>query len=217
MILGLLLGKKYTRKQVTGVLLLTTGIFVAMLDGFKKAAEKNNNDADTKQVQDPEHKDGSRYIIGMFILLACSIIGSLQGLAAENLYQAYGKRWREWLFYSHALALPLFLPAIKDISREFMTLARAEPRLYLDMGGYNLSISFGMGYLILNAFTQYFCVRGVNQLAGTVSALAVTVALTVRKCVSMILSIYIFGNPITQSLILGTCLVFTGASLYASK
>lgn len=220
MLLGLILGKRYSRKQIIGVLVLTMGILVAMMEGFFKSKNKKEEPIPKTSEADGKNlilsKDSTRYVIGLFILLACSIIGSLQGLAAENLYLKYGKRWREWLFFSHALAIPLFMPAIKDIYKEFVVVANSEPRVLIGMAGLEMSISYRMCYLILNALTQYVCVRGVNQLAGSVSALAVTVALTVRKCISMILSIYIFGNPLTLSLFIGTCFVFGGASLYAS-
>ena len=44
--------------------------------------------------------------------------------------------------------------------------------------------------------------------------LTVNVALTVRKCASLLLSIWVFGNTFTPPHWLGACLVFGGAMLY---
>ncbi|KAA8573662.1 hypothetical protein EYC84_005243 [Monilinia fructicola] len=45
----------------------------------------------------------------------------------------------------------------------------------------------------MNVLTQYACIRGVNLLAAASSALTVTIVLNVRKLISLLLSIWLFG------------------------
>ncbi|KAL1980891.1 hypothetical protein VTN96DRAFT_3348 [Rasamsonia emersonii] len=69
-------------------------------------------------------------------------------------------------------------------------------------------------YLLLNAITQYLCIRGVYLLAAKSSSLTVTIVLNIRKLVSLLLSIYLFGNSLAMGVSVGAGLVFLGGALY---
>ncbi|PGH08019.1 solute carrier family 35 (UDP-xylose/UDP-N-acetylglucosamine transporter), member B4 [Blastomyces parvus] len=69
-------------------------------------------------------------------------------------------------------------------------------------------------YLILNGLTQYVCIRGVHLLSAKSSSLTVTVVLNIRKLVSLILSVYVFGNVLVAGVLVGAVLVFAGGGLY---
>ncbi|QSS60309.1 NST UDP-N-acetylglucosamine transporter [Histoplasma capsulatum] len=69
-------------------------------------------------------------------------------------------------------------------------------------------------YLILNGLTQYVCIRGVHLLSANSSSLTVTVVLNIRKLVSLILSVYVFGNVLVSGVLIGAVLVFAGGGLY---
>lgn len=69
-------------------------------------------------------------------------------------------------------------------------------------------------YLLLNALTQYWCIRGVHRLSAISSSLTVTVVLNIRKLVSLLLSIQIFGNAPTHGVLVGALLVFLGGIIY---
>ena len=60
--------------------------------------------------------------------------------------------------------------------------------------------------------TPCSCVSGVYHLQSVSDPLTVNVALTVRKCASLLLSIWVFGNTFTPFHVAGAALVF-GASL----
>lgn len=62
--------------------------------------------------------------------------------------------------------------------------------------------------LILNVVTQLVCVSGVHRLTSRVSSLTVTLVLTVRKAVSLVLSIVVLNNGAG-----GDWRMWTGASL----
>ncbi|KKZ62972.1 hypothetical protein EMCG_02683 [[Emmonsia] crescens] len=69
-------------------------------------------------------------------------------------------------------------------------------------------------YLIFNGLTQYVCIRGVHLLSAKSSSLTVTVVLNIRKLVSLILSVYVFGNVLVGGVLVGAVLVFAGGGLY---
>lgn len=69
-------------------------------------------------------------------------------------------------------------------------------------------------YLVMNVLTQYACIRGVNLLASASSALTVTIVLNVRKLVSLLLSIWLFGNRLAPGTLVGAFIVFFAGGMY---
>lgn len=67
---------------------------------------------------------------------------------------------------------------------------------------------------MLNALTQYLCIRGVNLLAAQTSALGVTIVLNLRKLVSLFISIWVFGNTLPAGVVVGAAVVFGSAGLW---
>ncbi len=148
------------------------------------------------------------------------------GLYTEETYKQYGPHWKENLFYSHLLALPLFLPFLPSMRRQFLKLAASPP---LGLPNYDsmtqLPEEFRKGldtvyipsqlvYLVMNVLTQYACIRGVNLLASASSALTVTIVLNVRKLVSLLLSIWLFGNRLAPGTLIGAFIVFFSGGMY---
>ncbi|EER28688.1 hypothetical protein CPC735_039520 [Coccidioides posadasii C735 delta SOWgp] len=72
-----------------------------------------------------------------------------------------------------------------------------------------------MIYLLLNALTQYLCIRGVYLLSAKSSSLTVTIVLNIRKLVSLILSVYLFGNHLSAGVMAGAGIVFLAGGIYA--
>lgn len=148
------------------------------------------------------------------------------GLYTEETYREYGPHWKENLFYSHLLALPLFTPFLPSMYRQFLKLAASPP---LGLPAYDsithLPVEFQKGleaihlpsqlvYLVMNVLTQYACIRGVNLLAAAASALTVTIVLNVRKLVSLLLSIWLFGNRLAPGTLIGAFIVFFAGGMY---
>lgn len=151
------------------------------------------------------------------------------GLYTEETYRAYGPHWKENLFYSHLLSLPLFIPFMPSMWRQFNKLAGSEP-LPLPIAALfgidqlpddiqrsidRVYIPSQLFYLIMNVLTQYACIRGVNLLAAASTALTVTIVLNIRKLVSLLLSIWLFGNQLASGTLLGACIVFFAGGLYS--
>lgn len=151
------------------------------------------------------------------------------GLYTEETYRIYGPQWKENLFYSHLLSLPLFLPFLPSLTRQFMKLANSAPlSLPVPSPDDYSSVSLGLQqvleaihipsqlfYLVLNVLTQYACIRGVNLLAAASSALTVTIVLNIRKLVSLLLSIWLFGNRLAFGTLVGAVIVFFAGGLYS--
>lgn len=72
-----------------------------------------------------------------------------------------------------------------------------------------------LAYLVTNVVTQYACIRGVNLLAAVSSALTVTIVLNIRKLVSLLLSIWLFGNRLAVGTLVGAIIVFGAGGLYS--
>ncbi len=81
-------------------------------------------------------------------------------------------------------------------------------------------ISFRMSALwaiALNLLSQLVCVTGVYQMTSSSSSLTTTLAITVRKFVSLILSIVYFGHHFGGLHWTGAVLVFLGALTYVTS
>ncbi|KAI0722014.1 UAA transporter [Cerioporus squamosus] len=84
-----------------------------------------------------------------------------------------------------------------------------------------LEIPSGYIPLALTTLTSLVCVAGVNRLTARVSSLTVTLVLVVRKAVSMVVSVFLFGAKgggeiDTGMLWAGAALVFLGTMGYAT-
>ncbi|KAF8467706.1 UAA transporter family-domain-containing protein [Kalaharituber pfeilii] len=210
MLIGCLFGKRYSRLQVFSVLILSIGIVISALGDAKS---KNGTES-----------SGTQFVAGLSILFIAQVLSAFMGLYVEATYAKYGSNWREGLFYTHALALFLFLPFSKGISSQFNALLNSPPLPIKEWASYaslplplfisGIRIPRQLFYLVLNSLTQYLCIRGVNILGSVSSALTVTIVLNIRKLVSLLLSIWLFGNELHVQVLLGATVVFGGGFLY---
>jgi solute carrier family 35 (UDP-xylose/UDP-N-acetylglucosamine transporter), member B4 len=166
---------------------------------------------------------------GLVILFVAQSLSAVMGIYTEETYRTYGPHWRENLFYSHLLSLPLFLPFTASLVTQFKKLATSAPlgwpqdstRLLPQVGQHGQDLVGGIhvpiqvAYLMANVLTQYACIRGVNLLAAVSSALTVTIVLNIRKLVSLLLSIWLFGNRLAPGTLVGAVVVFGAGALYS--
>lgn len=182
-----------------------------------------------KKKNTEESPDVLPFSTGLGILFIAQILSALMGLYTEETYKIYGPYWRENLFYSHLLGLPLFIPFLPSMNQQFLKLA-ASPPLRISKGiffsnpqveshleQHSFYIPSQLVYLFMNVLTQYACVRGVNLLAAVASALTVTLILNIRKLVSLLLSIWLFGNILSLGTLIGACIVFFAGGLYGME
>lgn len=233
MIAGFMYGKRYPRVQVTAVLLLTVGVVLA---AWSDAQTKDATGArENAQDEGGSGSSTSSFTIGLAILFTAQVMSAIMGIYTEETYRKYGPQWQENLFYSHILSLPLFIPFMPSLYRQFTKLAASEPLTLMtpfgsligNAGDNNpplaqlqknleqIRVPSQLVYLVLNVLTQYACIRGVNLLAAASSALTVTIVLNIRKLVSLLLSIWLFGNRLAPGTLAGAVVVFGSGALYS--
>lgn len=156
--------------------------------------------------------------MGLVILFVAQALSAIMGLYTEATYAKYGPQWKENLFYSHVLSLPLFLPFATTIYASFKDMLHSEPfslPAFINADRSTIAVPSQVVYLATNIICQYACIRGVNLLAAVSSALTVTIVLNIRKLVSLLLSIWLFGNSLPIGTILGAVVVFGSGALYS--
>ncbi|KAH0171354.1 UAA transporter, partial [Aureobasidium melanogenum] len=203
MLAGALQGKRYTWLQVSSVVILTLGVLVSAFadaDSKGKSVETNSTDLSS----------------GLLILLAAQILSAYMGVYVQDTYATHGSHWRENLFYSHFLSLPLFLPLAGTLRRQYVALSATPPLSIPDSLPVlkSANLPSGIIYLLLNSLTQLACITGVNLLSAQASAVTVTIVLNVRKLVSFVASTILFGHSLSGTMCLGAGLVFGAGALY---
>lgn len=109
------------------------------------------------------------------------------------------------------LTLPAFFLLYKDITANIISYNQSQP---YDLILFSLPIMWL--YLIGNTLTQYVCISSVFVLTTECASLTVTLVLTLRKFVSLIISIIYFQNPFTIWHWIGTILVFYGTLMFTN-
>ena len=200
----------------------------------------NNGQGRTKST--PSTRIDSEFFLGLIILAVAQLLSAIMGLYTELTYSKYGRHWHENLFYQHFLSIPMFFPFFPSLFEQFEKLVDSEPiqfwpSLYhLVHPKLNLPFSSGDSRLTavplrpsnpgvtlpkhvlnlaLNAGTQFACIRGVNALSARTSALGVSIALNVRKLISLCISLWLFGNKLPPGVLVGAAIVFGSTSIWA--
>jgi len=147
------------------------------------------------------------------MLVISLLLTAALGLAQERTYKKYGPCWREGVFYTHFLSLPIFLFLIPDIKQGLYSLAKVSPSPYTSP--YTPYTS----YLIMaaNLVSQLICVSSVNRLSSQVSSVSTNLVLTTRKALSLCFSVWWFGNGWNTQLGVGAGMVFIGSFIFTIK
>lgn len=199
MVVGYFFGKKtYNYNQIMSSVVISLGTILTTLQSFSLS-------------QPVVGTFDSKFAMGVLILITTAILSAFMGLYNESLVKIYGNQWRENLFYSHFLALPLFLIVSPQLKNELDAIIRSPEQVEW----FHIHIPAQLVRLGLVVVTQYICIRGVNRLTGQMSSLSVTVVLLVRKCLSLLISVMLFGNSFNVYGIIGACMVFGGAIQYS--
>lgn len=157
------------------------------------------------------------------ILLVAQLLSAWMGAYVEDIYRDHGKDWQANLFYSHLLSIPFFAGFAPVLTQQFKRLQSSQSFQIPPKVASNLppivnsllaSTSQHVIFLTANALTQLLCITGVNMLSANTSAVTVTIVLNIRKLVSFLLSIWIFGNQMTGMMKVGAAMVFGAGALY---
>lgn len=219
---------RYTVRQVISVVVVTAGIITTTLSASKPKSH-------TAEV--PGTSNTSLYAMGISILGLALVLSGFLGLIQDWVYARYiasaeaeaasdptgQSLWQEHMFYLHSLALPLFYLSKDNISME-LTRMSSSPPVFLSLPQSGPLAPYEAGpivpsifvYLLLNTCTQLVCVVGVNRLTGRVSSLTVNLILTVRKAISLLLSVAVYGGQGNTEMWVGAGLVFIGTIGYST-
>jgi solute carrier family 35 (UDP-xylose/UDP-N-acetylglucosamine transporter), member B4 len=227
-------GRKYPPQKILAVVLLFSGVVLAAIsDAWSKQDSSRAHVAKVETAPERGHAAWSQ--APGFVLLATALtLSACMGLYTDEMYAEYGRSTAvtaETLLYSHALSLPYFFSQIKPLFFEFTNLMQTPAHQYarppktnlgmqtfsplglLDLGSTIMPRPFVL--LLLNAITQVVCIVGVNRLSTQSSSLTVSIVLNIRKLVSLVLSILLFGNKLPLGVMVGASIVFLGGGLYA--
>lgn len=212
---GWLRGKRYSCLQVFSVVILTLGV---MLSAWADADSKGK-----KMDTSTDDANKSSFGAGLVILLIAQLLSAYMGAYVEDVYRDHGKDWQANLFYSHLLSIPMFAGFAPILRAQFTRLQASQPfhvpvTFASTLPGFLLktlnATSQHVVYLTANAVTQLLCITGVNILSANTSAVTVTIVLNVRKLVSFLLSIWLFGNQMGGMMKVGAAMVFGAGALY---
>ena len=160
---------------------------------------------------------------GLVILLIAQFLSAYMGAYVEDIYHDHGKDWQANLFYSHLLSIPMFAGFAPVLTKQFARLQASQsfhvpPSIAASIPPPLIkllnSTSQHVVYLTANAITQLLCITGVNILSANTSAVTVTIVLNIRKLVSFLLSLWIFGNQMSGLMKFGAAMVFGAGALY---
>jgi len=204
MALGIIiLKRKYKASKFVAVAMITVGIVTCTIASIHQEEKTESSSSLVDYVW---------WAVGVFLLSFALFVSARLGIMQEQIALGYGKHPEESLFYSHALPLPCFLILSGDIYKHAVLFSRSAPVL-LPLIGISLPIMWV--YIACNQITQYICIRSVYNLTVEYSSLTVTLIITLRKFISVIISIVYFRNPFTVFHWIGTILVFCGTMVFA--
>lgn len=124
MILGYLVQKRrYSVLQVSSVVLVTGGVVSSTF--FSTSSSGSNSGAASRATA---VGGGDAYAHGVLLLFSALVITGFMGLWQEKTFQLYGNQnWRESLFYSHLLSLPIFLIRPAGLVRDIQAANQTTP------------------------------------------------------------------------------------------
>ncbi|KAJ3719650.1 UAA transporter [Lentinula guzmanii] len=201
MVLGyFVLGRRYSAIQVTSVLVVSSGAVLATLS-------KTSTASSTVELVDMQ-----RYGLGIVMIVTSLLLTGILGLLQEQTYKEYGPFWKEGVFYTHLLSLPVFLFLARDVKQGLASLNYPGSSVSGPAPGSAFS-----SWLILsgNLVSQLLCVSGVNKLTSRVSSVSTNLVLTTRKAISLCLSVWWFGSGWNAELAIGACMVFAGSLAFS--
>lgn len=206
MILGIIiLKKRYTASKYISIVLVSLGIFICTIMSAKQV------NVEKGATEDESVYAFMRWLLGIGMLTFALLMSARMGIFQETLYKQYGKHSKEALFYNHCLPLPGFLLLSTNIYNHCLLFNESAP---VEVPLIGQAVPVMWLYLLMNVITQYVCIRGVFILTTECASLTVTLVVTLRKFISLIISILYFRNPFTAWHWVGTFVVFLGTLLY---
>lgn len=222
-ILGyLVFGQRFSLQQLSCVGAVSVGVFLASM-GEAKTVKSSSSGAACSGCTEAAMHDGeasadmSIWAIGIAMLAFVQLLQGFLGHVQSSFYKRYkdlasrSDLCDEYLFTSHVLALlPLLL--LRDDILIAARAAIASDPIALPLPFLLPSRVF---WLFVNNVSQTICLKGVFRASATLSPLSLTILLSVRKFLSVVLSIVWFQNPWSTLHSIATVFIFGGAFAYS--
>lgn len=192
-------GNKYSIAQVVCAVTVTVGLVFLTLATSNHVAEETAKTAEGEAMY-------AEWLVGLAMLCLSVALSAALGMLQDRMnIEARAKfgnntpRWREAMFYNHAMSLVGFIFYAPQIKEQIFTLPA---ELYVP--------------IVVNVLTQYVCIRGIFILVESTSAFTLTFVITLRKFMSLLFSVFWFGHAerFTAAEWIWTLVTFFGASIY---
>lgn len=217
--------RTFSQTKYLSVLIVTVGIILCTVMSVKSKPKNLDDESessswtffgliDNAKMSREEHDEYIFWLlVGIGLLTFALFVGAAMGVYQEEIYKKHGKYPKEALFYIHALPLPAFLFMGSSIVTQFRACLDSPVLLSIPQLGFSLPTM--LACLVGNVLTQYWCSAAVFVLSSECSSLSVVMVLTLRKVMSLLFSVYYFGNDFTSQHWLGAGLVLLGTVMYS--
>jgi len=170
---------------------VTVGALVATVGGVPSASSL-------------QRSTSTSTFIGTLLATSSVFASAALGAFQDSVFETWGKHWREALFYSHALTLPAFLifwKQLYQIGTRWMKPNGTSLKLWV--------------LLLSNIACVNIAMSGIYKVTNETSSLSCTIAVTVRKFLSLLLSVALFNRGSFGRLQwIGTIGVFGGSTFW---
>lgn len=208
----LFFSQSYSWGQLICASAVTMGVLLASA-GEAKSLDCSQPSSSCKELashgKEPEFLT---WVLGVSILILVQLIQGALGHLQAGFYKRFdapkSQLCDEYLFTSHVAALLPLLFLWADIAKAWRSAMNSEP---LEL----VPIPSRLVWLLLNNVAQTICLKGVFLASATLSPLALTLVLSVRKFWSVLVSIVWFRNPWTVLHTAASVLIFGGAFAYS--
>uniref|UniRef100_A0A915BM15 UDP-xylose and UDP-N-acetylglucosamine transporter n=2 Tax=Parascaris univalens TaxID=6257 RepID=A0A915BM15_PARUN len=207
----LLLGRIYSWRKIFAVIFVTVGVVLFTMASSQEASSRDNA---ANRPQWVSRLPIPPFAIGIGLLTCALFTSAYLGICQENLYRTYGKHPDEAMFFIHALSLPGFLFLYDDIWQTCIRFSESPPLHVIDFA---LPIPSLWAQLASICVLQWMCITNVYTLTSLTNSLNVTMVITLRKFLSLALSIYIFENPFKWIHASGAALVLVGTLAFTDR
>uniref|UniRef100_A0A1I7TQW6 UAA transporter n=1 Tax=Caenorhabditis tropicalis TaxID=1561998 RepID=A0A1I7TQW6_9PELO len=189
---------RYNLKQVIAVIVVTAGIVIFTLASYEPGASNIRSGIDSNSWMIPVPP----FIVGIGLLSFSLILSAYLGLYQETFYQKHGKHNEEMMFYVHFLSIPAFALVGDEMMPAFHA-ANDTPSFVV--AGIDTVIPSAWIYIFAiclfqsvfplledpySLISRFGCTKGVYMLSAVTTSLNVTMALTLRKFFSLLISFF---------------------------
>lgn len=210
----LVFGRRTSGARLTSILIATAGIILCTIYSVGPPPQKNGS------LEERSGEEWMQWAFGVPLLTASLILASFLGIQQQSLNEEYNsseKLVSETKFYTHLLSLPFFCLFATDLIHSFSVLIipPSDRSDLFFMIGSSISLPKGLLFSLINVISQYGCISSVYHFLSLTDSLSLQMALTVRKMLSLVVSVFYFHNPFPLQSWMGAALVFSGALFFS--